>query len=133
MTGCLGNSGQSSGWHFRAVRDDVSAVWFTQSTENPGGPESKERMFTAANRTVAAEVTSPDNIELEEAGNIWVGSPVGNEVLVVNPDSGAVQSVFQPTPGKAALWRPSGDAGCRPASARSNCWVRPPGGRCPAC
>jgi DNA-binding beta-propeller fold protein YncE len=62
-----------------------------------------------SNRTVVAEVTTPDNLELDEAGNLWVASPVGNEVLVVDPDSGAVRSVFQPTPGESsaltAEWR----------------------------
>lgn len=62
-----------------------------------------------SDRTVLADVTSPDNLELDEAGNLWVASPMGNEVLVVDSDSGTVQSVFQPTPVEssalAAEWR----------------------------
>ena len=60
-------------------------------------------------RGVLADVTSPDNIELDANGDLWVVSPVGNEVLVVDPDTGVSHSVFRPTPDASsaivAEWR----------------------------
>jgi sugar lactone lactonase YvrE len=54
-----------------------------------------------SDRRTVAEVTTPDNIELDEQGRLWAASPLGNEILLVDPDSGAVRSVFQPTPEKS--------------------------------
>ena len=60
-------------------------------------------------RGVLADVTSPDNIELDANGDLWVVSPVGNEVIVVDPDTGVSHSVFRPTPDASsaivAEWR----------------------------
>ncbi|MDX1625290.1 MAG: SMP-30/gluconolactonase/LRE family protein [Wenzhouxiangellaceae bacterium] len=149
------------------IRDPSGAVWFTQSTENPGGPEAEARMFAAAerplgdgavyrmapeqvgrpdpqpqkvidgldfangivydagrdrlyvaellanriltfdlglesgrlsNRRVLAEVTTPDNLELDEDGTLWIASPIGNAVVVVDPGTGRVRTAFDPTP-----------------------------------
>lgn len=154
-----------------AVRDSSGAVWFTQSTENPAGDKSEERMFAAADRPlsdgalyriaagqigkpnpvaelmvdgldfanglaiderrgelyvnelvanrilgfrvdvrtgelsdrrVIADVTTPDNIEIDDAGQLWVVSPIGNEVVVIDPDTGRQRSVFGPTPDASA-------------------------------
>ncbi|KLI64956.1 SMP-30/gluconolactonase/LRE family protein [Aurantiacibacter marinus] len=43
-------------------------------------------------------VFSPDNLEVDSDGNIWVAQPLTNQVSVINPDSGTVQPVFTPTP-----------------------------------
>ncbi|WP_206212395.1 SMP-30/gluconolactonase/LRE family protein [Wenzhouxiangella sp. XN79A] len=45
---------------------------------------------------VVAELPSPDNIELDEAGRLWVASPIANALLVVDPDSGAWSTAFYP-------------------------------------
>ncbi len=153
-----------------AVRDSSGAIWFTQSTENPEGAHSEERMFAAvdtprgdgavfriapdqvgrpnpvaerklagldfangiaiderrgqiyvaetmANRVLAlpvnvatgevgarrvlSEVATPDNLELD-GGELWVVSPLGNALLVVDPATGAARTVFQPTPEASA-------------------------------
>ena len=51
---------------------------------------------------VLSEITTPDNIELDSDGNLWVASPLGNEILVVDPDTGRARSVFRPTPEASA-------------------------------
>lgn len=149
-----------------AVRDSSGAIWFTQSTENPPGANSEERMFAAAtkamsdgalfriapdqvgktdpvaelkisgldfanglvideqrgeifvnellanrilgfgidvatgeltDRRVVADVTTPDNIELDEEGRLWVASPIGNEIRIVDPETGETWSAFAPS------------------------------------
>jgi len=47
-------------------------------------------------RRVVATVTSPDNIEQDEDGLLWVASPMSNELLQINPDTGEVRTVFHP-------------------------------------
>jgi len=49
-----------------------------------------------SNRRVIAEVTTPDNIELDESGRLWVASPIANALLVVDPDSGEWSTAFHP-------------------------------------
>ncbi len=49
-------------------------------------------------RRVVADITTPDNIEMDADGMLWVASPLGNEILMVDPVSGAKHSVFRPTP-----------------------------------
>lgn len=51
---------------------------------------------------VLSEIMTPDNLELDGSGDLWVVSPIGNEVLIVDPRSGATRSVFQPTPEASA-------------------------------
>jgi sugar lactone lactonase YvrE len=50
---------------------------------------------TLSERTVFADSVGADNVELDRAGNLWIASPLTNEVLVVNPRTGARQSVFR--------------------------------------
>ncbi len=54
-------------------------------------------------RRVVAQVTIPDNIEQDEDGLLWVASPMSNELLTVNPDTGETRVVFHPV-------NPAGDA-----------------------
>ena len=49
-----------------------------------------------SNRRVIAGVTTPDNIELDESGRLWVASPIANALLVVDPDSGEWSTAFHP-------------------------------------
>lgn len=53
---------------------------------------------TIGDKTVLANIVSPDNAEMDESGLLWVTSPFGNEVIVINPDTGQMKTVFQPTP-----------------------------------
>jgi hypothetical protein len=46
-------------------------------------------------RRVLASVLSPDNIELDAQGRLWAASPVQNAVVVIDPDSGKLQTVFR--------------------------------------
>jgi sugar lactone lactonase YvrE len=147
-----------------AERDSTGAIWFTQSTENPDGPQSETRMFAAIDRPigdgalyriappgegemaseaelilgdldyanglaidekrgeiyiaetmadqvsalqvdfakgavkgrrVVAEILTPDNLKLDEAGRLWVASPLRNEIVVVWPETGEARSVFR--------------------------------------
>jgi sugar lactone lactonase YvrE len=45
---------------------------------------------------VVAELPSPDNIELDASGRLWVASPIANALLVVDPDSGGWSTAFHP-------------------------------------
>jgi len=47
-------------------------------------------------RRVVAHLPTPDNIELDEAGHLWVASPIANALLVVDPESGDWTTVFHP-------------------------------------
>jgi sugar lactone lactonase YvrE len=68
-----------------------------------------------SDRRVVANVLTPDNIELDESGRLWVASPIRNEVVVISPESGESQSVFRPESADndriAAEWRRRGEAG----------------------
>ena len=61
-----------------------------------------------SNRRALAEVTTPDNLEMDDNGLLWVASPIRNAVVVIDPDSGAARTVFDATPEKsralAAEW-----------------------------
>ncbi|MFN0023728.1 MAG: SMP-30/gluconolactonase/LRE family protein [Parvularculaceae bacterium] len=62
-----------------------------------------------------AQILTPDNLKLDEDGNLWVASPIRNEILVIDPDTDEARSVFRAaTPDNdriAAEWRRRGDAG----------------------
>ncbi|MCC5870355.1 MAG: SMP-30/gluconolactonase/LRE family protein [Gammaproteobacteria bacterium] len=45
---------------------------------------------------VVAELPTPDNIELDAAGRLWVASPIANALLVVDPESGHWSTAFHP-------------------------------------
>ena len=45
---------------------------------------------------VVAEVPTPDNIELDDSGRLWVASPIANALLVVDPESGQWSKAFYP-------------------------------------
>ncbi|MFN2335236.1 MAG: SMP-30/gluconolactonase/LRE family protein [Wenzhouxiangellaceae bacterium] len=51
---------------------------------------------TLSERRVVANVPTPDNIELDESGRLWVASPIANALLVVDPESGEWSTAFHP-------------------------------------
>ena len=51
---------------------------------------------------VLCEIATPDNLELDGDGRLWVASPIGNAILVVDPGTGNVRPVFSPTPEASA-------------------------------
>ncbi len=48
-----------------------------------------------SDRRVIATVMTPDNLELDSAGRVWVVSPLRNEIVVVEPQSEEATSVFR--------------------------------------
>lgn len=53
--------------------------------------------------TTLLEIATPDNLELDDAGRLWVASPVCNQVVVVDPVTGRSRSVFRvQTPAQSA-------------------------------
>ncbi len=46
-------------------------------------------------RTVFVDGIGADNLELDDAGRLWIAVPISNEVVVVDPATGARRSVFQ--------------------------------------
>ncbi len=165
-------------------RDRTGAIWFTQSTENPPGPDSEARMYAAldvpvadgalfrippapageplpaaqpvvrglyfangfvidedtghlylaetardrvyafhigaatgelSDRRVIADVMTPDNVEIDEHGLVWIVSPARNEVIVVEQRTETARSVFRAgTPENdqvSAEWQRRGAAG----------------------
>jgi sugar lactone lactonase YvrE len=63
---------------------------------------------------VVAKVLTPDNIELDERGRLWVASPIRNEIVIIDPDSGETKTVFRAQTADndriAAEWRRRGEA-----------------------
>ncbi len=54
---------------------------------------------------IVAELPTPDNIELDASGRLWVASPIANALLVVDPESGHWSTAFYPeTPEHQALF-----------------------------
>ena len=54
---------------------------------------------------VVAELPTPDNIELDASGRLWVASPIANALLVVDPESGYWATAYYPeTPEHQALF-----------------------------
>jgi len=47
-------------------------------------------------RRVVAELPTPDNIELDAAGRLWVASPIANALLIVDPESGEWSTAYYP-------------------------------------
>lgn len=55
-------------------------------------------------RSTLLEAMTPDNPEVDADGRLWVALPGRNEILVVEPDTGAVHSVFhQQSPAQVEL------------------------------
>ena len=53
---------------------------------------------------VLASLVGPDNIELDEHGNLWVASPIQSALIVIDPDTGEMRTVFrESTPESEAL------------------------------
>ena len=50
---------------------------------------------TVTERTLLVDSTAVDNLELDEAGRLWMAEPLTNQVEVLDPGSGARQSVFR--------------------------------------
>lgn len=68
-----------------------------------------------SDRRVAVEIETPDNLEMDEAGRLWVVSSLRNEIVVVEPQSGETKSVFRAASAEndrvAAEWQRRGAAG----------------------
>ena len=47
-----------------------------------------------SNQTTLAIMPTPDNMELSSEGDLWVASPLSNQILSINVESGAVTVVF---------------------------------------
>jgi sugar lactone lactonase YvrE len=59
---------------------------------------------TVGERELAFEISFPDNLELDAAGRIWVACPLRSELVVVDPKTGSMQSVFNlPVPGSGPV------------------------------
>jgi len=67
--------------------------------ETTGARVSRYRVDLAAgtvsDRSVLLDNMSPDNLELDDEGRLWVALPLANEVLVVNTATGARHSAFR--------------------------------------
>lgn len=55
-----------------------------------------------SDRRVLTTLPTPDNIELDAQGDLWVTSPFANAVYKVDPDTGDRQTMFAPTPETSA-------------------------------
>ena len=49
---------------------------------------------TLSNQTTLAKIPSPDNMELNHDGFLWVASPLSNQIFAIDVDSGASYVVF---------------------------------------
>jgi sugar lactone lactonase YvrE/ketosteroid isomerase-like protein len=55
-----------------------------------------------SDRRILATLPTPDNIELDADGDLWVASPFANAVYKVDPDTGDRETIFAPTPEASA-------------------------------
>lgn len=62
-----------------------------------------------------ASVLTPDNIEMDGAGALWIASPMGNEIVTADPQTGATRSFFRSRTDESeaavAEWRRRAEAG----------------------
>lgn len=67
--------------------------------ETVGGRVLRYRVDLAtgrlSERSVFVDSVTPDNLELDGAGHLWVAAPLSNELVVVNTATGARHSVFR--------------------------------------
>jgi len=55
-------------------------------------------------RRELANIVGPDNVELDEQGQLWVASPIQSALIVVDPETGAMRTAFrESTPESEAL------------------------------
>jgi sugar lactone lactonase YvrE len=70
---------------------------------------------TAGPPAILLSMPTPDNVEQDADGRLWIVSPIGNEVVVVDPQSRRVQSVFvarsRAQAELSAEWKRRGEAG----------------------
>jgi sugar lactone lactonase YvrE/ketosteroid isomerase-like protein len=68
-----------------------------------------------SDRRVVASLPTPDNIELDAAGRLWVASPIANALLLVDPESGEWSTAFHPQTAEHARlmaeWKRRGEKG----------------------
>ena len=57
---------------------------------------------TLGERRLLATVPAPDNLEMGADGMVWAVSPGANKVVTIDPDTGRVTTMFDPTPDLAA-------------------------------
>jgi sugar lactone lactonase YvrE len=50
---------------------------------------------TVSGRAVAVEVHVPDNLEMDNEGRLWIACPLKTEIMVYDPATGAMESVFR--------------------------------------
>ena len=55
-----------------------------------------------SDRRVLTTLPTPDNIEMDANGDLWVTSPFANALYKVDPDTGDRQTIFAPTPEASA-------------------------------
>lgn len=53
-------------------------------------------------RAVLATLTTPDNVEQAADGTLWVATPMANQVLAINPDTGESRIAFSAQTAEAA-------------------------------
>ena len=70
---------------------------------------------TVSDRKVLAEIPTPDNMRMVAGGSLWVASPLSNQVIEVDPQTGETRVAFdaQTEEGAAAIaeWNRRGAAG----------------------
>jgi len=49
---------------------------------------------SVSNQTTLAVIPTPDNMELDSEGNLWISSPLANQIYSVDPENGETYVVF---------------------------------------
>ncbi len=49
---------------------------------------------SVSNQTTLAVIPTPDNMELDSEGNLWISSPLANQIFSVDPENGETYVVF---------------------------------------
>ena len=99
-----------------AIDEDTGHLYLAETTQNRVlafhvGAATGE----LSDRRVVANVLTPDNLDVDDDGLLWIASPVRNEVVVVGPQSGRTRAVFRAGTAEndriAAEWLRRGEAG----------------------
>ena len=78
-----------------AIDETRGELYFTETlADSVTGYRVNVQTGVLSDRKVVAAVLTPDNVELDEQGRLWVASPIQNAVLLIDPNTGKTQMVF---------------------------------------
>ena len=79
-----------------AVDENRGAIYLAETmADRVVGYRVDFKTGALSDRRIVAQILTPDNLKLDDEGRLWVASPLGNEIAVVDPESGIAKTVFR--------------------------------------